>query len=171
MCSTYTRQQCRLVYICCCTKYVIEMITGTEQVLRGVSAMPYIYTKCTESTQQQYTGNSTVSQQFDGTTTALLNYSSTYCDVYGSGYWYTSVYVHLVLSVYVRTQDEYGYSSMWIVLLFVNRYQYLCTLAVGGARRRCDALVWVTGVIRPMGYQVVSYLVRVVHKIQVNRSF
>ena len=42
--------------------------------------------------------------------------------------------------------------------------------AVGGARRRCDASVWATGAIWQMGYVVVSYLVRVVHKIQVNLS-
>ena len=42
--------------------------------------------------------------------------------------------------------------------------------AVGGAPRRCDGLVWVTGVVRQMGYAVVSYLVRVrvVHEIQIS---
>ena len=41
---------------------------------------------------------------------------------------------------------------------------------VGGARRRCDTLVWVTSVVSQTGYVVASYLVRVVHKVQFNLS-
>ena len=42
--------------------------------------------------------------------------------------------------------------------------------AVRGARHRCAGLVWVTRVLHQMGYVIVSYLVRLVHKIQVNLS-